>query len=242
MKSNFNEKLPQDESYYILDAKENAQVYLGFQENVNKKEFRLQMEKSFNESVSVQIEDYVQSHPSKKHDFFSIPNGTIHGAGVNNLVLEISSAPYIFTFKIYDWVRLDLNGQPRTLNIERAFENLDFSRKGNRVVEQNINNIKVIHEDRDCKTECLSTSTEQFYNVHRIELKTKFEFKTNDCFSVMSLVEGNFIEVEQQNGFIKRFNYAETFIIPAAARSFILKNGRDMPCKVLRAFIKPELL
>ena len=241
MQANFNEVMSQDESYYILDAKEGANVYLGFQENISKQEFRSQIENSFKESNSIQIENYVQSHKSKKHDFFSIPHGTIHGSGKNNLVLEISSAPYIFTFKIYDWVRLDLDGRLRTLNVERAFENLDFERKGNQV-EQHINNIKDVFQNNDCKIQCLSTNSEQYYNVHRIDLKSSFEFETNDCFSVLSLVEGDSIEVETQNGFKKRFYYAETFIIPAAAVSFKLKIGDDMPCKVLRVFIKPEKL
>jgi mannose-6-phosphate isomerase class I len=241
MQSNFNEEMPQDESYYILDAKENSNVYLGFQENINEQEFRLQIEKSFHESVSIQIENYIQSHKSKKHDFFSIPHGTIHGSGKNNLVLEISSAPYIFTFKIYDWLRLDLDGRPRTLNIDRAFRNLDFSRKGD-LIKQHINNIKVIYENSDCKIHCLSTNDEQYYDVHRIDLKSSFEFKTSDCFSVLSLVEGDSIEVETQNGYKKRFYYAETFIIPAAAVSFILTNIAHMPCKLLRVFIKPEYL
>ncbi len=74
------------------------------------------MEESFRNGTKCEIEKYVQAHPSHTHDYFTIPHGTIHGSGKNNPVSEISSTPYIFTFKIYDWFRVDFNGKPRTWN------------------------------------------------------------------------------------------------------------------------------
>lgn len=104
----------QDETYYILDSRQNPQVYLGFQENIRPEEFGEVLKQSQAEGKTIDIEKYVQKFPAHKHDLFLIPNGTVHASGKNCMVLEISSAPYIFTFKMYDWLRLDLNGKPRS--------------------------------------------------------------------------------------------------------------------------------
>jgi hypothetical protein len=56
------------------------------------------------------VERYVNKWPAKKHEHFLIPAGTIHCSGRDCMVLEISATPYIFTFKMWDWARLGLDG------------------------------------------------------------------------------------------------------------------------------------
>ncbi|HEY6369581.1 MAG TPA: mannose-6-phosphate isomerase, partial [Candidatus Sulfotelmatobacter sp.] len=75
------------------------------------------------EGRAFEIGDYINAWPSKKHDIFLIPNGTVHCSGSSNLVLEVSATPYIYTFKIYDYLRPNLNGQLRQLYIDCAERN-----------------------------------------------------------------------------------------------------------------------
>ena len=104
IREQFNMPFTQDETYYILDSRQNPQVYLGFQENIRPEEFGEVLKQSQAEGKTIDIEKYVQKFPAHKHDLFLIPNGTVHASGKNCMVLEISSAPYIFTFKMYDWL------------------------------------------------------------------------------------------------------------------------------------------
>ena len=234
----FGESITQDETYYILDADENASVYLGFQEDIDPVEFRKQLEYSRDRDTALEITRYVQMHQAKKHDLFLIPNGTVHSAGAGNLVLEISATPYIFTFKMYDWLRLDLNGKPRPISLEHAFNNLRFDRRGVKVIEELIAKPSVIGKGPDWQIIHLPTHEDHFYDVHRIEFDSSVSIATEDVCHVLMLVEGEKVEITTATGAKKVYHYAETFVIPAGAAHYALQNRGRSTAKVIKAFLK----
>nr|NQU91703.1 class I mannose-6-phosphate isomerase [Bacteroidota bacterium] len=234
----FGENFTQDECYYMLDTKNDARVYLGFRDDIDSEKFRSELEESFENSSVVEIDKFVNTVPAGKHDLFLIPNGTIHGSGKDNLVLEISSTPYIFTFKLYDWLRMDLDGKPRPLNIDRGFKNLDFTRKGRVIEKEHISKPTLIEQGADWKLFHLPTHRDHFYDVHRYEFNTSIEIRTNNQCHVMMLVEGTSLILETEKGMKLRFNFGETFVIPAACKKYLLFNESDVPCKVVKAFVK----
>lgn len=234
----FGENITQDESYYILDCKDDAHVYLGFQENIDPEKFKEDLVRSQEENVALDIVDYVQKHPSHKHSLYLIPNGTVHSAGSGNMVLEISATPYIFTFKMYDWLRLDLNGKPRPINIDHAFKNLNFDRKGEKVPNELFSKTYVAEETPDHIVTNYPTHPDHFYDIRRFEFDGTMERSTENSCQVMMLVEGDQIQLETENGHIETLAYAETFVVPAAAKSFKLRNLGQGRAKVINAFLK----
>lgn len=236
----FGENFTQDETYYILDAEKDTNVYLGFQENINPKDFKEALQYSYESKEVLDIEKFVQKIPSKKHDLFLIPYGTIHCSGINNMVLEISATPYIYTFKMYDWQRLDLDGNARPLNINRGFENLNFDRKGDVVQKTLVSKQYIQSFAQNWKIIHLPTHADHFYDIYRYEFEEEIVIETLNQCHVLMLVEGTGIELFVNDEEIQNFNYAETFVVPAAAKQYKLKNSGSEIAKVIVSFVKDK--
>lgn len=240
IREQFGEPFTQDEAYYIVDCQPGAEVYLGFVADVDAETFRKALERSCRESTEVDVKRFVSTHPTRRHSFFLIPGGTVHCSGANNLVLEISATTYLYTFKMYDWLRMDLDGLPRPLHIERAFDNLCFDRQGDRVVAEHVSRPRVVASGEDWRLVHLPTHDEHFYDVHRYEFDTEVEGATDGSPHVMMLVEGACVTVETANGASQPFHFAETFVVPAAAGSYRLINRGQARAMVVKAFLKSQ--
>jgi mannose-6-phosphate isomerase class I len=142
---------------------------------------------------------------------------------------------------MYDWLRLDLNGNPRPINIDHAFKNLRFERKGEKVTNELISKQSKIDGGPDWELIHVPTHREHFYDVHRFEFDSNITVETGNVCHILMLVEGSSITVKTDNGTEYDFHYAETFVIPAAANNYTMINKGKGRAKVVKAFVKDDV-
>ncbi|WP_371805126.1 class I mannose-6-phosphate isomerase [Candidatus Lokiarchaeum ossiferum] len=239
----FGIEYTQDESYYILDSRENSCVYLGMKDGINPKEFITAL-KEAQISNQMDVERFVNKISVKKHDHILIPAGTVHGSGKDTMVLEISATPYIFTFKLWDWNRLDLDGKPRPINIDHGSKVIQFQRDTKWISKELVNRIEVLSNDGGVIEERTGLHDLEFIETRRYWFDKVIVLHTRDTVHVSNLVEGQQAIVESPIHAFDPFeiHYAETFIVPAAVgeytiRPFGVSEGKTIG--LINAYVRP---
>jgi mannose-6-phosphate isomerase class I len=218
--------------------KPGARVFLGLREDADLEAFRQAALAARDHGIPFEIADHVHSVPSAPGDLFLIPSGTVHCSGKDNLVLEISATPYIFTQKIYDYLRADLNGRLRHVHLDHAFANIDPSRRARWVGQHLIPRPHPLRRGDGWAEYQLSHLDYLFYDVHRLEFTETIDDETPGAFVVLNLVEGEMCEVEVPGRPTNELRFAETLIIPADVAAYRLRRRGTNACKVVKAFVK----
>lgn len=234
----------QDESYYLLDAEPGlATVFLGLKENADPKEFVAALEHSQETGENFDAERYVNRWPAKKHDHFLIPAGTIHCSGAGAMVLEISATPSIFTFKLWDWGRLGLDGLPRPINIGHGKNVIQWERRTEWVKENLVNAVTDIASGDGWREERTGLHENEFIETRRHWFSVPVRHNTGGGVNVLNLVEGDEAVVESPAGEFEPFvvHYAETFIIPACVGDYIIRpygKAEGKTCGTIKAYVR----
>ena len=233
----------QDESYYMMDTEDDAIVYLGLCEGVNQEEMIAGLEDAQSGGKPFEAEKYVQTWPVKKHDHVLIPAGTIHCSGRSSMVLEISATPYIFTFKLWDWGRLGMDGKPRPINIEHGKKNIQWDRTTQWTKDNLFNHIRVVAEGDGWIEESTGLHEREFIETRRHWFTKKVEHHTNGGVNVICLVEGDEVIVESPSKAFEPFvvHYAEVFIVPAKVGAYSIRPhgiSQGVKCGILKGYVR----
>ncbi len=245
IREKFGVQYTQDESYYMMDARPGSVVYLGLREDVDREKMLAELEAAQNDGRTFEAEKHVQTWPAKKHDHYLIPAGTIHCSGKDSMVLEISATPYIFTFKLWDWGRLGLDGRPRPINIEHGKNVIQWSRTTDWTRKNLVNRFEVVCKGDGWKEERTGLHELEFIETRRHWFSKPVRHTTYGSVNVLNLVEGEEAIVKSPSGRFAPFvvHYAETFIIPASVGEYIIEphgTSEGKECATIKAYVRNE--
>ncbi len=190
------------------------------------------------------MEVYVNRIPVKRHDHLLIPAGTVHCSGADTLVLEISATPSIFTFKLWDWGRVDLDGKPRPIHLDHGLENIQWDRTQSWVEKNLIRQEARIREQDGVLVERTGLHRLEFIDTFRLTLQKPFVCVMDDSVDrAPNLLDGEAAMIESPTGEFEpvEIHYAETFIIPAAVKTYrVVPAGTDktQPVKIIAACVR----
>lgn len=247
IREHFGMGYTQDESYYILDAKENAFVYLGLKENIEQEAMLHDLQKVQKDGSDFDAEQYVAKWPIKKHDHILIPSGTVHCSGADTVVLEISATPYIFTFKLWDWGRMGLDGKPRPISLEHGSQVIQWERTAAWTKEHLINQFEQVAEGDGWIEERTGLDATSFIETRRHWFEKTVTHHTQGIVNVLNLIEGREVIVESTSNAFEPciIHYAETFIVPANVGAYTIRpygESEGKRCATIRASIRTENL
>ncbi len=109
---------PKTEMWYFADTRPGARIYVGLRPGVSREEFVQRI-------AAGTVAQCVHVHETKPGDVMFVPSGRVHALGGGNLVVEIQQNSDT-TYRVFDWNRVGLDGQPRELHVEPSLASIDF--------------------------------------------------------------------------------------------------------------------
>jgi mannose-6-phosphate isomerase class I len=243
IRQHFGMRYTQDESYYILEAGPDAAVYLGLKEGVEPTAMARELQAAQTGGAPFDADRYANRWPARRHDHFLIPAGTVHCSGKDAMVLEISATPYIFTFKLWDWGRLGLDGKPRPIHLRHGVANIQWERTTSWVKENLVNDLTRLESGKGWREERTGLHQLEFIETRRHWFSGVVPHDTRGGVNVLNLVAGEEAVVESPAGVFEAFpvHYAETFIVPASVGPYTLRpcgRAAGSECATMKAFVR----
>lgn len=240
-RKNFNEHGRQDESYYIVATGHGAKTFIGLTDGSDAAEFIAAAKASEVKHTPVNYEKYISHIESRPGVQVMIPAGTVHSSGRNQVILEIGSLTVgSYTFKMYDYLRLDLDGVPRPIHTYHGERVLETSRTGAWVRKNVVQKPQLLRKGRGWAEYLLGEHPLLYFGLYRYEFEKEIEGDTQGVFHVLTLVDGEKIAVYAKNDPGRRYiqNYLDVVVVPANIGPYVIQNLGDQPVCVHKTHLK----
>ena len=204
------------EMWHVIASEPGSGLYVGFNKTVSKAQFEEAI-------ANGTVEEVLQFYPVQPGDTFMIPAGTVHAIGKGVLLAEIQQ-PSDITLRVFDWNRVDNEGNSRELHVQEALEAIDF--------DHQTDNFKVEYQPQLNKTVKLVRS--QYFNTSLLEFDQPLNksFVEIDSFVIYMCLDGQILLAYGDER--ERLETGEVVLIPAEMEEVQLLPARKS--KVLEVY------
>ena len=242
--SHFGEHGTQDEGYYIVATGHGAKTYCGFKDSSKVEEFLSLVEKSEKEGTTIAYDEYVNSIQSIPGKQFLIPGGTIHASGRDQVILEIGSLTVgSYTFKLYDYLRLDLDGKPRPIHSYYGRQVLAHERDSAFVDARLCTAPKLIDSGDGWQEYLVGEDPLVYYSCRQLRFEKRCQGNVKDRFHVLALVDGEKVTVRSVKNpeLCYHLDYLDIVVVPNDIDEYEIINDGQQPVVVYKVQVKESI-
>ena len=234
---NYNEFGRQDESYYVVVTGHDAKTFIGFRDDADIPQFFRDIEAADTEHKPCDYMKYVSYEESKPGLQVMLPAGTIHSSGRNQVILEIGSLTIgSYTYKMYDYLRLDFDGKQRPIHTRLGEENVRQDRRYSVIhdpesPEYIVQKPRLAASGEGWEEYILGENPQVYFSLRRLEFEKKCEQDTGGkLFHVLTLVDGDAVRVRSVRHPARYFDlqFMDIVCVPADMGRYVIENlGRE---------------
>jgi mannose-6-phosphate isomerase class I len=238
---NFNEMGRQDESYYVVATGHNAKTFVGFIDDTDPQEFIEAAKVSEKRFTPVDYEKYINHEVSRPGLQVLLPAGTIHSSGRNQVVLEIGSLTIgSYTYKLYDYLRADLDGVPRPIHTWHGERVVCRDRNKSWVKKNLLQTPEEVRKGDGWAEFIIGEHESVYFSLRRLEFSESIKDNTNGRFHVLTLVDGEKVKIQSikdpEHFYIQHF--MDIVIVPAHIGEYIIHNSGKQPVCIHKTMLK----
>lgn len=199
------------EVWFVLDSKQNSEIIYGFNKNITKDEILFHLNNNTLDKILNKVK-------VQKDDIFLINPGTVHAIGKGILIAEIQENCDI-TYRIYDYNRIDINGQKRELHINKALECIKLSNTNNNLILNNLTS-----SDKNIYFQKIDV--QNCFTIIKYNVKNNLPIKISDNFSFFSVFMniGEDLLIKYGKNFNDSYivNKYSSFLMPANYKAILM--------------------
>lgn len=205
------------EMWYVIQADENAKLIKGFAKDMSKTEYQ-------NRLYDKSLKDVMNYIPVEKGDAFYISAGNVHALGPGILLTEIQQSADT-TYRIYDWDRVDEQGNSRKLHVQEALEAIDFKAEKEGKIDYHLH-----------MNQSMPMVDEQYFTTSILQFNSAIEKNYEELRSfVIYIVTSGKLVLKSENGDMN-LGIGDVVLLPAITQKVELHPLSEST--ILEVFIK----